>query len=32
VQLQTVTSEVTDSGEWFLGTATFLVLHALPIT
>ncbi len=32
VQLQTVTSEVTDSGEWFLGTATFLVLHALPIS
>lgn len=32
VQLQTVTSEVVPSGEWFLGTATFLVLHALPIS
>lgn len=32
VQLQTVTTEVVASGEWFLGSATFLVLHALPIS
>ena len=32
VQLQTVSAEVVDSGEWFLGTATFVVLHALPIS
>lgn len=32
VQLQTITTEVVPSGEWFLGTATFLVLHALPIS
>ena len=32
IQLQSVTSEVVASGEWYLGSQTYAVQHTLPLT